>query len=266
MNIESVRKEIEAQLNTPVSFSEKEMCARLLGFVDLTTLEGSDTRERVLNLCQKALRYKTGGVCVYPYYAPLVAETLKGSGIKTACVVGGFPASQLPLELKLAEARYVLEQGADEMDMVLSQGAFLEGDTHRAGEEIAAMKAVCGEKHLKVILETGALQDLGLIKAASELSIENGADFIKTSTGKIAVSATLEAYYVMLQVIKEHYTRTGRRIGIKPAGGISTVEGALPYFRLLVAVLGEEWLSVDLFRVGASRLADALAERAGVVR
>ncbi|MDE6307957.1 MAG: deoxyribose-phosphate aldolase [Bacteroidales bacterium] len=264
MDINTVRKEIADILNEPLPFSEKEICARLLGFLDLTTLEGTDTQARVRDLCQKALRYRTGGVCVYPYYAGLVAETLKGSGIRTACVVGGFPASQLPLELKLAEARYVLEQGADEMDMVLAQGAFLEGDSRRAGDEIKAMKAVCGDRHLKVILETGALPDLDAVAAAARLAISSGADFIKTSTGKIAVSATPEAFYVMLRVIKEHREQGGRRIGIKPAGGISTVEAVLPYFRLLYAVLGEDWLRPDLFRIGASRLADALAKGAGL--
>lgn len=264
MDINVVRKEIAAILEQPLPFPEKEICARLLSFVDLTTLEGTDTQQRVRDLCTKALRYRTGGVCVYPYYAGLTASLLKGSGIRTACVVGGFPASQIPLELKLSEARYVLAQGADEMDMVLAQGAFLEGDRHRAGEEIKAMKAVCGEKHLKVILETGALQDLDLVEAAAWLAIENGADFIKTSTGKIAVSATLEAYYVMLQVIKTHYAQSGRRIGIKPAGGISTVAAVSPYFQLLHAVLGESWLSPDLFRIGASRLADGLAKEAGM--
>ena len=264
MDINTVRKEIADILNEPLPFSEQEICARLLGFLDLTTLEGTDTQARVRDLCQKALRYRTGGVCVYPYYAGLVAETLKGSGIRTACVVGGFPASQLPLELKLAEARYVLAQGADEMDMVLAQGAFLEGDSHRAGDEIKAMKAVCGDRHLKVILETGALPDLDAVAAAARLAISSGADFIKTSTGKIAVSATPEAFYVMLRVIKEHHEQGGRRIGIKPAGGISTVEAVLPYFRLLYAVLGEDWLRPDLFRIGASRLADALAKGAGL--
>lgn len=264
MNIEEVRKAIGAILERPLPFPKQEICARLLGFLDLTTLEGTDTRQRVENLCDKAKRYKTGGVCVYPYYAGLVARQLQDSGIQTACVVGGFPASQLPLDLKLAEARYVLEQGADELDMVLSQGAFLEGDYRRAGGEIAAMKAVCGDKHLKVILETGALQDLDLVEAAADLAIDNAADFIKTSTGKIAVSATLEAYYVMLQVIKRHHARSGRRIGIKPAGGISTVEGVLPYFQLLYGILGEEWLQPDLFRIGASRLADALVKEAGL--
>ncbi|MDE5559743.1 MAG: deoxyribose-phosphate aldolase [Bacteroidales bacterium] len=264
MDINTVRKEIADILNEPLPFSEQEICARLLGFLDLTTLEGTDTQARVRDLCQKALRYRTGGVCVYPYYAGLVSETLKGSGIRTACVVGGFPASQLPLELKLAEARYVLAQGADEMDMVLAQGAFLEGDSRRAGDEIKAMKAVCGDRHLKVILETGALPDLDAVAAAARLAISSGADFIKTSTGKIAVSATPEAFYVMLRVIKEHHEQGGRRIGIKPAGGISTVEAVLPYFRLLYAVLGEDWLRPDLFRIGASRLADALAKGAGL--
>lgn len=257
MDIDTVRKEIADILNEPLPFPEKEICARLLGFLDLTTLEGSDTQARVKNLCEKALRYQTGGVCVYPYYAGLVAGTLKGSGIRTACVVGGFPASQLPLELKLAEARYVLEQGADEMDMVLAQGAFLEGDSRRAGAEIKAMKAVCGEKRLKVILETGALPDLDAVAAAARLAIENGADFIKTSTGKTSVSATLEAFYVMLDVVKR-YAAQGHIVSIKPAGGISTVEEAIPYFKLVYLMLGEEWLNSQRFRIGASRLAEAL--------
>lgn len=265
MNVDEVNREIKEILSRPLPFSHKEICARLLGCLDLTTLEGSDTRGKVVALCEKAKRYHTGGVCVYPYYAGLVAKELAGSGIRTACVAGGFPASQIPLSLKLAEARYALEAGADELDMVLSQGAFIEGDFERAGGEIRAMKDVCGEKKLKVILETGALPDLDAVDAAARLAVENGADFIKTSTGKIAVSATVEAFYVMLKVVSDYARHTGRRIGIKPAGGISTVEGVLPYFQLLYAVLGEAWLQPDLFRIGASRLGDALAKEAGLI-
>lgn len=264
MEINEVKREINEILSQPLPFSRKEVCARLLGCLDLTTLEGSDTCARVIALCEKAKRYHTGGVCVYPYYAGLVARELMGSGIRTACVAGGFPASQIPLSLKLAEARYALEAGADELDMVLVQGAFLEGDLERAGAEIRAMKDVCGKNKLKVILETGALPDLDAVDAAARLAVENGADFIKTSTGKIAVSATVEAFYVMLKVVQDYARNTGRRLGIKPAGGISTVEGVLPYFQLLYAILGEAWLHPDLFRIGASRLGDALAAEAGI--
>lgn len=265
MNLDAVKKEISAITSGALPLSKKEICAQLLGYIDLTTLDGTDTKKRVTDLCAKAKQYQTAAVCVYPYYAPLVSGLLKGSGIRTACVAGGFPASQTPLEVKLMEVKYVLDNGADDVDMVLSQGAFLEGDMQRAGKEIRAIKDLCGAKaHLKVILETGALQEMDLIEEASVLAIDNGADFIKTSTGKTTVSATLEAFYVMLQVIKKHYDKTGKRIGIKPAGGISTVDGIIPYFQLLHTILGKEWMNKDLFRIGASRLADGLAEEAGI--
>ncbi|MDE6493585.1 MAG: deoxyribose-phosphate aldolase [Bacteroidales bacterium] len=261
MDTETIKKEVDALLQSPFTLSQKEMCARMLSFIDLTTLDGTDTQERVSNLCKKAIEYKTAAVCVYPYYASLVKQNLAGSGIRTACVAGGFPASQLTLEMKLFEIEKTLANGADEIDMVISQGAFLEGDYKRVGDEVKAIKELCGEAHLKVILETGNLQTPDNIEKASCIAIDNGADFIKTSTGKTSVSATLEAFYVMLRVI-ERYAGQGRIIGIKPAGGISSVESAVPYFKLVKLILGDRWLTPELFRIGASRLADALYEGA----
>lgn len=261
MNMQEIQKEIEGILSLPFEKSEREICADMLSFIDLTALDGTDTRERISQLCRKAIEYKTAAVCVYPFYARQVHDALRGSGIKTACVAGGFPASQLPLEVKLFEVRRTLEDGADEIDMVISQGAFLEGDYDRVGKEIRAIKEICGERHLKVILETGNLQSPDNIEKASCIAIENGADFIKTSTGKTSVSATLEAFYVMLKVISR-YAAQGKVVGIKPAGGISTVEAAVPYYKLVRNVLGEKWMNPERFRVGASRLADALKKAA----
>ena len=257
MTIENVQKEVAALLAKPVPFSEKEMCAKMLSFIDLTTLDGTDTQKRVDDLCQKAKDYGTAAVCVYPFYASAVKKNLSGTNIQTACVAGGFPASQLPLKTKLFEVEQTLKDGADEIDMVLSQGAFLEGDYQRVADEVKAIKDCCGKAHLKVILETGNLQTPDNIEKASCIAIDNGADFIKTSTGKTPVSATTEAIYVMLKVI-ERYAAQGRIVGIKPSGGISSVEGALPYFKLVYQVLGEKWMTPTLFRIGASRLADAL--------
>lgn len=254
---EDVRQEVAKLLSEPVPFSTKEMCAKMLSLIDLTTLDGTDTFERVDKLCQKAKDYGTAAICVYPFYASRVKQNLAGSGIRTACVAGGFPASQLPLKTKLFEIEQTLKDGADEIDMVISQGAFLEGDYKRVGDEVRAIKELCGEAHLKVILETGNLPTPDDVEKASCLAIDNGADFIKTSTGKTAVSATTEAFYVMLRVI-ERYAAQGRVVGIKPAGGISTVEGAIPYFVLVYRILGEKWMNPNLFRIGASRLADAL--------
>ncbi|MDE7073145.1 MAG: deoxyribose-phosphate aldolase, partial [Bacteroidales bacterium] len=167
MDTETIKKEVDALLQSPFTLSQKEMCARMLSFIDLTTLDGTDTQERVSNLCKKAIEYKTAAVCVYPYYASLVKQNLAGSGIRTACVAGGFPASQLTLEMKLFEIEKTLANGADEIDMVISQGAFLEGDYKRVGDEVKAIKELCGEAHLKVILQTGNLQTPDNIEKAS---------------------------------------------------------------------------------------------------
>jgi deoxyribose-phosphate aldolase len=234
---------------------------KILHLIDLTALDGTDTSARIEDLCKKAQEYRTAAVCVYPYYVPLAKKLLGATSIKIASVAGGFPASQTPLSIKVAEVEYCVSNGADEVDIVIPVGGFLEGDEARLVNEVKALKGACGDKHLKVILETGALKTPEKIRAASLLSIDGGADFIKTSTGKIPVAATIEAAQVMVGVIKEHYEKTGVRIGFKPAGGISTFDEALPYYELVEKVLGEAWLNSDLFRFGASRLAEDLKNR-----
>lgn len=262
--IETVKKEIEA-----AGFPDRDLLINMLNFVDLTTLEGSDNAERIEALCEKGL-YLTeqaegirgvAAVCVYPPFVALAADILHGSGIKVASVAAGFPSGQIPLHLKVNEVEYAVEQGADEIDIVISRGTFLEGDFEQVYDEIAMLKEACGDAHLKVILETGELGTLTNIKIASMLAIDAGADFIKTSTGKIPVAATPEAACVMLMCIKEHFLATGKRIGFKPAGGISDPMQALLYTKLVEKTLGKEWLNNSLFRIGASRLVDCLMEK-----
>lgn len=250
-------------------YSEKDALRILLNCIDLTTLEGADTKEKVNALCEKGLTYakkwenipNVAAICVYPTFAKQVSAKLKKSGIKTACVAGAFPSGQSPLFVKLIEVKYAVDEGADEIDMVISRGTFLEGNYQTIFDEVAAIKKACGKAHLKVILETGELQTLTNVRIASDISIAAGADFIKTSTGKINPAATEEAFYVMLQAIKAHYDATGKMIGIKPAGGISEPQQALNYFMLINHVLGEKWINNNYFRVGASRLADKIAEK-----
>ncbi|MCX6231872.1 MAG: deoxyribose-phosphate aldolase [Bacteroidetes bacterium] len=250
-------------------YTENEALRIILGCIDLTTLEGADTKAKVDALCEKGMNFKNKGndipnvaaICIYPPFARQVSEKLKDSGLKTACVAGAFPSGQSPLFVKLAEVEYAVKEGADEIDMVISRGTLLEGNFQCVYDEILAIKKSCGKAHLKVILETGELQSLSNVRIASDIAIAAGGDFIKTSTGKINPAATEEAFYVMLQAIKDYYEKTGKMIGIKPAGGISEPEQALHYFILVNHVLGEKWLNNIYFRVGASRLADKILER-----
>ena len=197
-------------------------------------------------------------ICVYPNFAQVVKDTLEVEGINIACVSGGFPSSQTFTEVKIAETAMALADGSDEIDIVIPVGAFLSGDYETMCEEIMELKETCKEHHLKVILETGALKTASNIKKASILSMYSGADFIKTSTGKQQPAATPEAAYVMCQAIKEYYEQTGNKVGFKPAGGINTVNDALIYYTIVKEVLGKEWLSNELFRLGTSRLANLL--------
>lgn len=262
-----VSKDIEAILNQPfTSFSsEKEAMRFALGILDLTTLEGADNIAKVDALCKKALSFQELGlsnvaaICVYPVFARQVKGLLHGSGLNTACVAGAFPAGQSPLHIKLAEIKYAIDEGADEIDMVISRGKFLQGDYIEVFEEVHAIKELCGQVHLKVILETGEINDLNRIYDASVLAMKAGGDFIKTSTGKVSPAATPEAAYIMLQAIKDFHESTGKYVGFKPAGGVSTPDQALVYIKLVEKILGAEWLNSHLFRIGASRLADNLA-------
>lgn len=240
----------------------KEAMRFILSAIDLTTLSGDDTDAVVTDLCHKAIGFinlekrisSTAAVCVYPPFVSLCKSLLRGTNVKVASVAGAFPAGQSPIQVKLAEVAFAVEQGADEIDMVISRGKFLEGKYEEVGDEIAAIKKACKSAHLKVILETGELKTASNIRLASEIAIVNNADFIKTSTGKMNQAATLEAAYVMMLTIKEHYEKTGKKVGFKPAGGISDADTALDYYLLLKHILGQEWMSPDLFRFGASRL------------
>ena len=233
-----------------------------VSMIDLTTLEGKDTPGKVLALCRKAIRPDpadgsvphVGAVCIYPNMVPHVRRALEGSGVKTASVATGFPSGQVPLELKLDETRRTVAMGADEIDMVINRGAFLAGDYDTVFEEIAAVKEACGPAHLKVILETGELGSYDQTRKASMIAMYAGADFIKTSTGKIGIGATLPTTLVMLEAIRDFHHLTGMRVGMKPAGGVSNAKLALAYLVVLYETLGGEWMTPDLFRIGASSL------------
>lgn len=234
--------------------------------IDLTTLKCTDSEQSVMKFTEKVNEFddkypdldNVAAICVYPNMAEIVNDTLEADHVNIACVSGGFPSSQTFTEVKVAETAMALHAGADEIDIVIPIGKFLEGDYEGMCDEIEELKEVCGDKHLKVILETGALKTASNIKKASILSMYSGADFIKTSTGKENPAATPEATYVMCNAIKEYHRETGRKIGFKPAGGINTVKDALTYYTIVKEVLGKEWLNNQLFRLGTSRLANLL--------
>jgi len=237
-----------------------------LSMVDLTTLEARDTPGKVRQLCLKAMHPHDGvsgipavaAVCVYPNLVRIAKETLKGSKVKVAAVSTAFPSGMSKRKVKIDETKWAVNEGADEIDMVISRGKFLTGDYHFVFDEIAAVKEACGKAHLKVILETGELSTLDNVRKASDLAMEAGADFIKTSTGKIQPAATLPVTIVMLEAIRDYYYKTGKKIGMKPAGGIATAKLAFNYLVVLRETLGEDWLNPDLFRFGASALANDL--------
>jgi len=233
----------------------------IMSMVDLTTLEGNDTEEKVQQLCTKAMKYGVAAVCVYPNMIETAKKVLKNSPVKVASVAGGFPGGMTSKEIKVAEVKWALSEGADEIDVVISRSKFLEGEHNYVFDEIAEIKSACGNALMKVILETGELDTVENIRKASDIAIRAGADFIKTSTGKIQPGATLPATLVMLDVIRKHYNQTGKKVGIKPAGGIKTAEQAIQYFILVRETLGMDWLTPKLFRFGASSLADDLVWR-----
>jgi deoxyribose-phosphate aldolase len=236
----------------------------VVSMTDLTTLEGKDSPETVQALCRKALRPSVGvdgipsvaAVCVYPAFVAQAKKCVAGSGVQVASVATSFPSGQAPLEIRLEEVRQVVSDGADEVDMVISRGAFLAGDLRRVFDEIAAVKEACASAHLKVILETGELETYDNVRTASDLAIQAGADFIKTSTGKISPAATMGVTLVMLEAIRDHFLSTGNMIGMKPAGGIRTAKEALHYLVMVKETLGDAWLSPKWFRFGASSLLD----------
>lgn len=238
----------------------------LFNCIDLTTLSTSDSDESVMKFTEKVNEFddkfpdlkNVAALCVYPNFAAMVKNTLDVEGINIACVAAGFPSSQTFPEIKVAETALAIADGANEIDIVISVGKFLSANYEDMCDEIEEIKSTCKEAHLKVILETGALETASNIKKASLLSMYAGGDFIKTSTGKQQPAATPEAAYVMCEAIKEYYKKTGRKVGFKPAGGINTVHDALVYYTIVKELLGEEWLTNKLFRLGTSRLANLL--------
>lgn len=243
-----------------------EVKKQIFHCIDLTTLKCTDTEESVMKLTEKVNEFvdkhpdldNVAAICVYPNMAEIVSNTLEADGVKIACVSGGFPSSQTFMEVKVAETAMAIHTGAEEIDIVMPVGKFLCGDYEGMCDEIGELKDICGEKPLKVILETGALMTASNIKKAAILAMYSGADFIKTSTGKEAVSATPEAAWVMCEAIRDYYKETGRKVGFKAAGGIDTVKKALAYYTIVKEVLGEEWLNNGLFRIGTSRLTNLL--------
>jgi len=236
----------------------------IVSMMDLTTLEGKDTPGKVAYLCRKAIQPaeprlgvpSCAAVCVYPNLVRAAKSFVGDSGVKVAAVATAFPSGAMPLRVKLQDTRAAVADGADEIDMVIDRGAFHSGEFARVADEIAAVKEACGHAHLKVILETGELVSYDNVRFASDLAMNAGADFIKTSTGKVQPAATLPVTLVMLEAIRDFFFATGRRIGMKPAGGIRTAKEALAYLVMLSETLGDDWMTPDLFRFGASTLAN----------
>ncbi|MBL7909691.1 MAG: deoxyribose-phosphate aldolase [Bacteroidia bacterium] len=242
-----------------------------LSMIDLTTLEGKDTEGKVKQMCIKAMHVSddlpglptVAAVCVYPNHVKTAKQVLKGSKVKIASVATAFPSGNSTLEIKLDDTKLAIDSGADEVDMVISRGEFLKGNYNFVFDEIAAIKNACGKARLKVILETGELSTLDNVRKASDIAILAGADFIKTSTGKIQPAATMPVTLVMLEAIKDHYLKTNVMIGMKPAGGISTAKSALQYLVMLNETLGPKWMTNEWFRFGASSLANDIVLQLG---
>ena len=256
----TIMEKYVAENNTP------EVKKLLFNCIDLTTLKTEDSEESVLKFTERVNELdnehpdlkNVAAICVYPNFAKIVSQSLEVESVNVACVSGGFPSSQTFTEVKVAETALALADGATEIDIVIPVGKFLSGDYEGMCDEIEEIKSICGDRHLKVILETGALKSVDNIWKTSILAMYSGADFIKTSTGKQEPAATPEAAYVMCQAIKAYHEKTGRKVGFKPAGGINSVGDALVYYTIVKEVLGKEWLNNTLFRIGTSRLANLL--------
>ena len=260
---DAVRKIIAEKVHENDNLEVKKF---LMGSVELTTLKTTDSEDSVLAFTERVNQFDeqypelphVATICVYPCFAKTVSETLEVDGVEIACVSGSFPSSQALIEVKIAETALAIKDGATEIDIVMPVGKFLSGNYEEVADEISELKNVCGEKKMKVILETGCLKTAANIKKASILSMYAGADYIKTSTGKLEPAATPEAAYVMCQAIKEYYDKTGIQIGFKPAGGLNTVMDAITMYTIVKEVLGEKWLTNQWFRMGTSRLANLL--------
>jgi deoxyribose-phosphate aldolase len=251
--------------------SKQRFLRLALSMIDLTTLEGKDTPGKVMHLCQKAMHPSAedpslpavAALCVYPNHVAEARKRLLGSNVRVASVATGFPSGNTSLDVKLEDVRFAVSEGADEIDMVISRGEFLKGNYNFVFDEIASIKNACGDSLLKVILETGELSTLDNVRKASDLAIAAGADFIKTSTGKIQPAATQPVTLVMLEAIYDHFLRTGKKIGMKPAGGISSAKVALQYLVMVNEILGDDWSNNSLFRFGASSLINDILLQVG---
>jgi len=263
---EGIEQKVKAIANNSHQYLTEENLKYLFRSIDLTSLNTSDHFEFIKELCLKVNRMETvypemptvASVCVYPIFVDTVKKALNNKNINIVGVAGNFPSSHTFLNVKKTECKEIINSGADEVDVVMPLGKFLSGRYDEVYEEIEELKEQIGNKKLKVILETGLLNDYKKIQLASLLVMEAGADFIKTSTGKLKPAATYDAVYIMSQAIKVFYNKTGKPVGIKPAGGISTAEDALSYYAIIREVLGDQWLNSSLFRIGASRLANDL--------
>ncbi len=260
---EAVRKIIAEKVHENDTLEVKKF---LFGSIELTTLKTTDSEESVLSFTENVNKFETvypdlphvATICVYPCFAKIVSETLEIEGVEIACVSGSFPSSQALMEVKIAETALAIRDGATEIDIVMPVGKFLSGDYEGVADDICELKEVCGEVPMKVILETGCLKTASNIKKAAIIAMYAGADYIKTSTGKLEPAATPEAAYVMCKAIKEYYEKTGIQIGFKPAGGLNSVMDALIYYTIVKEVLGEKWLTNKWLRLGTSRLANML--------
>lgn len=261
--------EVDRIINSALKISDKRTVNELiLSLIDFTTLEGADTTKKVEAMCNKVLELEAitnipnvAAICVYPTFASIVSKKLKKTNVNTACVAGAFPSGQSSLAIKLQEVKWAINEGATEIDMVISRGKLLEGKYQEVFDEVAAIKACCGNVHLKVIIESGELENNQNIRIASDLAMYAGADFIKTSTGKINEGATYNSVYIMLNAIKDFQTATGKKIGMKPAGGISDISTAINYLKLVENTVGNDWFTPKLFRFGASSLAKVVLEK-----
>ncbi len=260
---EAVRKIIAEKVHENDTLEVKKF---LMGSVELTTLKTTDSEDSVLAFTERVNQFDeqypelphVATICVYPCFAKTVSEALEVDGVEIACVSGSFPSSQALIEVKVAETALAVKDGATEIDIVMPVGKFLSGNYEEVADDISELKQVCGDRKMKVILETGCLKTVSNIKKASILAMYAGADYIKTSTGKLEPAATPEAAYVMCQAIKEYYEKTGIQIGFKPAGGLNSVMDAVTMYTIVKEVLGEQWLTNQWFRMGTSRLANQL--------
>lgn len=268
MNVDSawVKSVIEKAKKEILSGGDKETLKKIFSCIDLTTLKPTDNEDTVLAFVEKVNKMEdnypdipsVASICVYPCFAQIVSRSLEVENVKTCCVSGGFPSAQTFFEVKVAETSLAIHDGADEIDIVQNAGRILNEDYETLAEETDELKAVCADKTLKVILETGALGTLDNVKKAALIAMYSGADFIKTSTGKEVSGADPESFCVMCKTVREYADETGRNVGVKAAGGISTVDDALLYWTIAKLVLGKDWLNNTRFRIGASRLADTL--------